>query len=207
MYMYTHTHTRTHLYTHTHIYIYIYIHIYIYILDSSIRARRVLTHAWISHGTRMHESGHTRGEVIAHVHESWFTRKISRNFTYLNQSHHTCEWVTPHMWMSHETPYSPREIRQHFAHLLQMPMSHGTCGWVMAHMCMSYNALEVIRRVCARLLQTPMSHVIFVNESCHVGERVTSHMCMNYKAPEVNQRDSARLLQTPAFQLLIDMYL
>jgi len=68
---------------------------------------RVMSHIWMSHGTRMNasymdESWHTHGWVILnnwmHMAHTWI-----RHVTHMNESWHTFECVMSHAWLSHVT--------------------------------------------------------------------------------------------------------
>jgi len=67
----------------------------------------------MSHVTYVNESRHTCEWVTAHM---WMS-----HVTYVNESRHICEWVTSHMWMSHVTYVNE---------------SYRKCEWVLSHMCM-----------------------------------------------------------------------
>ena len=89
--------------------------------------------------------------------------------THVNESRHTCEWVTSHMWMSHVTHVNE---------------SCHTCEWVMSRMWMS--RVTHVNESCHKcewvMSHTWLSHVTHVNESCHTFEWVMSRMWMSHVA-------------------------
>ena len=90
----TRTRTRTHKHTHAHIHTHTHTHIHICICISH-KFRRLMSHIWMSHITRMNES--------CHSYESVTSRKCTSHVTDMNESCHTYAWVMSHICMSHVT--------------------------------------------------------------------------------------------------------
>jgi len=76
----------------------------------------------------------------------------------------------------------------HGAHLIVRRVQ---CEWVMSHIwmspvaytnesCYTYDVCVWESHVISRCIQICMSHVTFVNESCHICEWVMSHIWMNH---------------------------
>jgi len=82
--------------------------------------------------------------------------------THVNESRHTCEWVTSHIWMSH------------FTHMNE---SRHTYEWVMPQIWMSHGIHKNESRDIWEWVtwHMGMSHVTYENESCDIWEWVTWH--------------------------------
>jgi len=97
-----------------------------------------------------------------------------RLVAHMDESHHTCEWVMSHIWMSHVTRM--KEMCQK--------------EWVMSHIGMSH--VTHMNELC-RTYEWVMSHIwtshvthknepyfTHERESCHTYESVTSHIRIRY---------------------------
>ena len=74
----------------------------------------------------------------------------------VNESYHTYDWETPHLWRSHVAHFHKKLSNKQMSHVTHMNESCHTYEWVMSHIW--------------------MSHVTHMNESCHTYEWVMSHI-------------------------------
>jgi len=127
-----------------------------------------------SHLTPVNQSRHARDWVTSHM---WMS-----HVRYVNEAHYICEWVTSrhtceveiggllqtHMIYSHKVyshvTHESRDIyRWVMSHIYRWVMSH-VYRWVMSH---TYRWV---------ISHTWMSHVILVNESCHMQMMHVTHV-------------------------------
>jgi len=140
-----------------------------------------MARAWIRHVTRMYESCHAYGCIIAHMrtrdgtHAMWRLRMGHvaivnwswRTFdsvmahtchaTPVDESCHTYKWVMTHMWMSHGT----------HTHESLHTYHDKACGWVMSQICMS--------RVWSQIWMNRISNVNELSHACDALCSTTAH--------------------------------
>jgi len=121
---------------------------------------------WLIHTCDITQDVGMIESVHEHLHMcsyNWVMAQIWMSLvTHLNESCHTCEWVVPHIWMSHVigSCHTYEWVMSHIwrRHVTHMKVSRHAYEWVMSHIW--------------------MSHVIRMNESCHTYEWVMSRQQM-----------------------------
>jgi len=106
--------------------------------------------------------------VCCTVLQSSFWQSKARDLTHMNESCHTYEWVTSHIWMSH-VPHMNESC-----HTYKWVMSH-THQWVMSHTWMSHvtcknESCHMYAQVIHEVWQRCMYLWCLMNESCHTYE-------------------------------------
>jgi len=128
-----------------------------------------ISHIFMSHGKRIHESWHARNEsyrkwatshiFMSHdtrIHESWHTYSWVMAHIFISPSHaclwvmarvyieswHTYSWVMVHVLMSHGTRIH-RVIAHHHGHGTRIHGSWHTYSWIMANESMSHGTHEI----------------------------------------------------------------
>ena len=119
-----------------------------------------------SHVTHMNESRHTYEWVTPHI---WMS-----HVTHMNESRHTYEWVTSHIWMSHVAHRMPHATNIN----KQQQASHAPM----------YNFYKSCHTYECRMSHISISHVTHMIESCHTYESTAmSHMRVNRLHLRVNR--------------------
>ena len=130
----------------------------------------VMAHAWMSHGT--------------HMHESWRMSHV----THMKESCRTYEWVMSHIWMSHgtrmiESCHIYKWVMAHIymSHVKTIWGSHGahmneSCHTYESVMSHTYGSRHTHQWVMALIW---MNHVTHMNESCHTYERGVPLECIS----------------------------
>ena len=115
---------------------------------------------WIMSHISMGRVSHIQGIMSTHMSIDSCRIRMS-HVGHMNESRHSYEWVTPHIWMSHVTHMNESRHTYEWvtsliwmSHVTHMNESRHTYEWVMSHVW--------------------MSHVTHMNESCltHTGHNV-----------------------------------
>ena len=130
----------------------------------------VMSHIWRSHVIHKKESCRTYEGVMSHIWRS--------HVTHMNESCHTYEWVMSHIWMSHvthmnESCYTYEWVMSHlWVHLANAVESR--CNTLQHPATLCNTQTRGISCVCDMTLcdtsHIRMSHVTYINESCHTYE-------------------------------------
>ena len=132
----------------------------------------VMSHIWTSHVTQIW----MRHECL----DVWQRSRV----THMNESCHTCEWVTSHMWMSHLTHMNASHIATS-----QVNVTH-----INESVTLINESSHTYQLVMSHIW---MSHVTYLNESCHTNQWVMSHVsdfwipwCLMIFIPEKKNKNS-----------------
>ena len=139
------------------------------------RAIWFMSHTWMSHVTYMNESCHTCGRswfLVWLPSSSTFHGTLRFTRTHMNESRHTYEWVTSHIWMRHVAHMNESH------HTYEWDTSH-TYEWVTSHIWMSHVTRTNESRHTYEWVtsHTWMSHVTHANESRHTHALMSRDMC------------------------------
>jgi len=111
----------------------------------------VMSHIWMSAGSRMNESRHTKqAACLECMRRKRRYEWVMPHMQIYNESQHTYEWVTAHVWIRHGT---------------RMNTSRYTYEWVMSHMTGSIPRVHVLQHPQPNLQPPPalkVSHQICV---------------------------------------------